>query len=111
MPLSRFDAIMAAVAVPAFHRVLGIPAIHTRASDDEETDCTAIIESALVPVGEYGERMELRTTATVKAELGAVVGDTISVMNDDPLLEPTVWKLIQATEGGFMPKFTVREVV
>jgi len=67
------------------------------------TPIQAVLESAVAPVGEYGERMESRHTITVLRTSGAVVGDTIT-------LNSAVWHLAQLLDDdGFTLKFAVRD--
>jgi len=67
------------------------------------TPIQAVLESALAPVGEYGELMESRHTITVLRTSGAVVGDTIT-------LNSAAWHLAQLLDDdGYTLKFAVRD--
>lgn len=67
------------------------------------TPTRAILELAMAPVGEYGERMETRHTMTLLRTSGAAVGDTVT-------LSATTWHLAQLLDDdGFTLKFAVRD--
>lgn len=79
----------------------GAPATLTHAATTAPIQ--ALLESAVAPVGEYGERMESRHTITVLRTSGAVVGDTVT-------LNGTVWHLAQLLDDdGFTVKFAARD--
>lgn len=85
----------------------GRPVTHTNADDDEAV-IQAVIEQETAPVGDYGERMESRMTATINKASGATVGDTLTVAADDP----TVWKLSQLIDDdGFVQRYALRAVI
>ena len=113
MPESLFDAIMNTVGVPTLLAQFGVPVTHTNGDGDEAT-IQAILESALVAVGEYGERMEPQTTVTVAKSAGAAVGHTFShageVTDDDPYPDDVVWTAAQAmSDDGYLVQFAVRK--
>lgn len=102
MPASAFDGIMTQSGIPALLRILGIPATHTNAALDESA-ATIILKTEAVAVGEYGERMEPRTTVQIPSASGAVVGDTFTVAG------PTVWTAVQLlSDDGYFRRFAVR---
>ena len=112
MPTSVFDAVMRDVGIPVFEEVFGVPATHTNADGDEVT-ITAILETELAPVGEYGERMEPRWTAEVAKSAGVQVGDTLAhagtATDDDPYPDDVVWTTTQViSDDGYTVKFAVR---
>ena len=75
----------------------------TLAHAGETVPIRAILDTVVVPVGDYGERMEARNTLTVVRASGATVGDTV-------ILNGTGWSLAQLTDDdGFVLKFAVRE--
>ena len=111
MPASFFDTIMRDTAIPALENVFGIAATHTNSYGDEIA-VTIILQSELVPTGEFGERMEMRYTVELDKALAASIGVTFSVENDptdedaDP--DPTIWQITQLlTDDGYMQKFAV----
>ncbi len=113
MAESLFDTIMTDSAIPAIETVFGITATHTNA-DGDEIAVTIILQSELVPTGEFGERMEMRYTIELDKALAASIGDTFSVENDptdedaDP--DPTIWKTTQLlADDGYLQKFSVIE--
>lgn len=64
----------------------------------------AVIEQSAEPVGDYGERVESRWTATVAKASGVAVGDTLIAGSD-------TWKLTQLiADDGFVQKFAIRQV-
>ena len=113
MPESFFDAIMRDTAIPALENVFGIAATHTNSYGDEIA-VTIILQSELVPTGEFGERMEMRYTVQLDKALAASIGDTFSVENDptdeDTNPDPTLWQATQLlTDDGYLQKFAVIE--
>lgn len=83
--------------------------------DGDEVQIQAVIESALSPVGEYGERMEQRTTVTVAKSAGVTVGDTLryagTATDDDPYPDDVIWSMTQVlSDDGFVQQFAVRQV-
>lgn len=79
----------------------GAPATLTHA--ETTTPVMAVLESAVAPVGDYGERMESRYTITMLRTSGAVIGDTVT-------LNGTAWHLAQLLDDdGFTVKFAVRD--
>lgn len=89
----------------------GRPVLHTN-SDSDEAVIQAVIESGAEPVGEYGERMESRWTATVAKASGATVGDTLTIAADSPTDDDVVWKLSQLMDDdGFVQRYALRAVV
>ena len=113
MPASLFDDIMTESAIPAIEEVFGIAATHTN-SEGDEIAVTVIRQTELLPTGEFGERMEERTTIELAKSHAAAIGDTFSVENDattdDPVPDPTIWQATQLlTDDGYMQKFAVIE--
>ncbi|MFZ4792292.1 MAG: hypothetical protein ACOYMW_15620 [Candidatus Competibacteraceae bacterium] len=79
----------------------GAPALRTHAL--VSTPVQAVLDSAVAPVGDYGERMESRSTIMVLRASGAALGDTVT-------LNGTVWHLAQLLDDdGFILKFAVRD--
>jgi len=79
----------------------GAPATLTHAATTAPIQ--ALLESAVAPVGEYGELMESRHTITVLRTSGAAVGDTVT-------LNSAVWHLAQLLDDdGFTLKFAARD--
>lgn len=108
MPFSRFNQIMTGIAIPALLDAFAIPVIHTN-SADVEAAITAIIEQAAVAVGDYGERVENRWTATLPVAAGAVVGDTLTVAADNPADDDMIWQLTQVLDhDGYLQRFALR---
>lgn len=92
--------------------VFGIPVVHMNTVNDEVT-ITAMMETELAPVGEFGERMEPRWTAEVAKSAGVQVGDTLTVAGtvteDDPYPDDVVWTTTQViSDDGYTVKFAVR---
>lgn len=113
MAESFFDSLMRDTAIPALETVFGIAATHTNA-DGDEIAVTIILQSELVPTGEFGERMEMRYTIELDKSLAVSISDTFSVENDptddDPAPDPTSWKTTQLlADDGYMQKFAVIE--
>lgn len=107
MATSTFDDLMTGVAIPALQTVFGIAATHTD-GDSTETAVTIMLNTELAPVGEYGERMEARSTIEVPVSYGAVVGDTFTVAGDE---SDTVWQAVQLLrDDGLLRTFAVRDV-
>ena len=107
MPTSTFDDLMTDVAIPALQSVFGIAATHTD-GNGTETAVTIMLTTELAPVGEYGERMESRSTLEVPVSYGAVVGDTFTVTDGDT---DTVWQAVQLLrDDGLLRTFAVRDV-
>ena len=111
MPDSLFDGIMADSLIPALETVFGIPATHTNAEDDE-VPVTVMLGRELSPVGEYGERMEMRETLEIAASSGAVVGQTFAVAvdptEDDPDPDDAVYTATQLlADDGYLRRFAV----
>ncbi len=80
--------------------IFGAPATLTHAGTT--TSVRTVLESAVVPVGEFGERMEPQTTVDILTASGAVVGDTITVGG-------TPWTAAQLlSDDGYVRKFAVR---
>lgn len=83
--MSRFDAIMQTVGMPAFRRALGDAAVYTPAytppDEPVPVETWAILGRGSVAVGQYGERMESRTTAKLpKADVpDPQPGDTLTI--------------------------------
>ena len=114
MPTSLFDDIMTESAIPALETVFGVAAVHAN-DDGEDVAVTVLMQTELVPTGEYGERMELRMTIELAKSHAAIIGDEFSIENDptddDPTPSPTVWKTTQLlSDDGYMQKFAVIEV-
>ncbi|MCP5197660.1 MAG: hypothetical protein H6974_12890 [Gammaproteobacteria bacterium] len=112
--LSKLDTIMANRGIPAILRWRGIPATHTIAATGDEIAVTVIVQVEAVPVGEYGERMEMQTTLQIPASSGAVVGDTFTVdgtaTEDDPYPDDVIWKAVQLlSDDGTFRKFVVQK--
>ena len=112
MPASAFDGIMTQSGIPALLRILGIPAVHTTA-DLDDVAVTIILKTEAAPVGEYGERMEPRTTVQIPSASGAVVGDSFTVAGDptedDPEPDDVVWTAVQLlSDDGYLRRFAVR---
>lgn len=94
--------------------VWGREVTHTNV-DGDENQIQAFVNSELSPVGDYGERMEYRFTATVAKSAGVVVGDTLryagTVTDDDPVPDDVIWSLAQVmSDDGFIQQFAVRQV-
>jgi hypothetical protein len=111
MPDSLFDGIMAESLIPALETVFGIPATHTDAEGDEVA-VTVMLGRELSPVGEYGERMEMRETLEIAANSGAVVGQTFAVAvaptEDDPDPDDAIYTATQLlADDGYLRKFAV----
>lgn len=80
--------------------VFGAPATLTHAGTT--TPVLVVLESAVVPVGEFGERMEQQTTVEILTASGATVGDTFTVGF-------AVWTAVQLlSDDGYIRKFAVR---
>lgn len=112
MPASLFATIMRESGIPALQAVFGIPVVHMNTVNDEVT-ITAMMETELAPVGEFGERMEPRWTAEVAKSAGVQVGDTLTVAGtvteDDPYPDDVVWTTTQViSDDGYTVKFAVR---
>ena len=89
----------------------GRPVTHTNADDDEAV-IQAVIEQETAPVGDYGERMESRMTATINKISGATVGDTLTVPADLAADDPVIWKLSQLIDDdGFVQRYALRAVI
>ena len=115
MAVSVFDTLMLEVAMPALEAVFGIAALHTN-SDHDEFSVTVMRGTELMPVGEYGECMEQRTTLEIVKSAGVTIGDTLTIENDptdvDPDPDPTTWKITQLiADDGYLQKFAVIEVI
>lgn len=115
MPTSAFDTLMTDVAVPALEAVFGVAAVHTNA-DDEEAAVTVMLGYDLMPVGDYGECMEFRTTIEVAKSANIAIGDTLTIENnptdEDPDPDPTIWQTTQLmADDGYLQKFAVIETV
>ena len=115
MAESLFDTIMRETAIPVLEEVFGIAATHTN-SEGDEIKVTIILQSELLPTGEFGERMEMRHTLELDKSLAAAIGDTFSIENDptedDPAPDPTIWKITQLiADDGYMQKFAVIEII
>jgi len=115
MALSLFDTIMQLSGIPALEKVFGVPAVHTNDSGDE-ISITVIKQMELIPVGDFGERMEERTVIELSNSYGAMIGNTFSIESeptiDDPFPEPKLYKATQVlSNDGYMTKFAVLEVV
>jgi hypothetical protein len=111
MPDSLFDGIMADSLIPALETVFGIPATHTNAEDDE-VPVTVMLGRDLMPVGEYGERMEMRETLEIAASSGAWVGQTFAVAvaptEDDPDPDPVIYTAtLLLADDGYLRRFAV----
>ena len=111
MPDSLFDGIMAESLIPALETVFGIPATFFSA-DDDEVPVTVMLGEELAPVGDYGERMELRMTLELAKSHGARVGDGFAIavdpIEDDPDPDPILWRAVQIlTDDGYLQKFAV----
>ena len=111
MPDSLFDAIMRDSAIPALETVFGIAATHTNAEADEVA-VTIMLGEELAPVGEYGERMEMRETLEIAASSGALVGQTFAVAGDptedDPAPDDVIYTATQLlADDGYLRKFAV----
>ena len=114
MPASAFDTLMSTVAVPAIMDVFAVDVTHTN-SDTDEATVQALFETAYAPVGEYGERMEPRMTASLAKSTAAVVGDTLThagtVTDDDLYPDDVVWSLAQLlNDDGYLMQFAIRQV-
>ena len=111
--MSTFADLMTGVAVPALEDVFGDPMTHTNDEGDEVT-VTGILETSYGPVGEFGERMEARTTISVAKSAAVAVGDTLhyagEVTDDDPYPDDVVWTTAQIMEDdGYLVRFAVRQ--
>jgi len=111
--MSTFADLMTGVAVPALEDVFGDPMTHTNDEGDEVT-VTGILETSYAPVGDFGERLEPRTTISVAKSAAVVVGDTLSyagtVTDDDPYPDDVVWTMAQIIEDdGYLVRFAVRQ--
>jgi hypothetical protein len=111
MPDSLFDGIMRDSAIPALETVFGVAAIHTNAESDE-VPVTIMLGQELAPVGEYGERMEMRETLELSAESGALVGQVFAVAGDQTEDDPDPDDVIYTTtqllaDDGYLRKFAV----
>lgn len=112
--LSKLDTIMSRIFVPKVLDFDGIPATHTIVATGDEVAATVIVKSAAVPVGEYGERMEMQTALQIPSSSGAVVGDTFTVDGtatpDDPYPDDVIWKTVQLlSDDGTFRKFVVQK--
>lgn len=112
MPESLFDAVMRASGIPALETAFGVPMTHIN-DEGDEVAVTGILETAMVPVGDFGERMEPRTTITVAKSAAVAVGDTLSyageVTDEDPLPDDVVWTMAQIIEDdSYLVRFAVR---
>lgn len=103
-------------AIPSLFRVFGErqATVHTN-SDADDVETTVILEAGLIPAGEYGERMEHRTTIETNSLDGAQVGDTWSIAQlptaDDPDPDPAIWRAEQIlADDGMTRKFSVRRI-
>ncbi len=110
--MSTFADLMTTVAVPALEDVFGDPMTHTNDEGDEAT-VIGMLETSYGPVGEFGERMEPRTTITVAKSAAVAVGDTLhyagEVTDDDPYPDDVVWTTAQIIEDdGYLVRFAVR---
>lgn len=86
----------------------GRPVTHTHGTGIG-VEIQAVLEQSAEPVGEYGERVESRWTATVTKASGAAVGDTLSHAADNPADDDVVWKLTQMiSDDGFVQTFALR---
>lgn len=80
--------------------IFGAPATLTHAGTT--TPARVVLESPVVPVGEFGERMEPQTTVDILTASGAAVGDTITV-------DGAPWTAVQLlSDDGYVRKFAVR---
>jgi hypothetical protein len=112
MPDSLVDRIMRQTAIPALLTQFGIPATHVN-RDGDETVVTVILGTELAAVGDYGERMEPRTTLQLPTTSGAQVGDQFhiagDVTDDDPFPDDGVWSAVQLiADDGYFRTFAVR---
>jgi len=97
---SLFDEIMRDAAIPALEAVFGVAATHVGASG--ETAVTVLRQTDLAAVGEYGERMEERTTLELAKSWGARVGDSFELEG------PTIYRAAQLmADDGYLRKFAV----
>lgn len=72
----------------------------------DEVACQGILEAALVPVGEFGERMEPQHTITVLASLDAQIGDAFV---QDGVAGIAPWRAVQVVaDDGYFRVFAVR---
>jgi hypothetical protein len=111
--MSTFADLMTGVAVPALQDVFGDDMTHTNSEGDEAT-VVGMLETNYGPVGEFGERMEPRTTITVAKSDGVAVGDTLhyagTVTDDDPYPDDVVWTMTQIIEDdGYLVRFAARQ--
>ena len=91
----------------------GREATHTN-SDGDEAAVLAVVRSEHAPVGDFGERMEPRTTISVAKSAAVAVGDTLhyagAVTDEDPLPDDVVWTMAQIIEDdGYLVRFAVRQ--
>lgn len=89
----------------------GRTAVHTHAGEDAEV--RIVVESALIAVGDFGERMEMQTTITVQKSAGVHIGDTFTlpgdVTADDPYPDDVVWTVAQLiSDDGYLQVYAVR---
>jgi hypothetical protein len=101
-------------ALPAFFAQFGTAATHTNGESDE-IEVTVILTRETDPLGDYGERAELRTLLDCAVTDGASVGDTWSIANaatdDDPDPDPTLWRADQLiSDDGILQRYAVRKV-
>jgi len=95
---SLFDEIMRESAIPALETVFGVAATHVGASG--ATAVTVMRQTELAAVGEYGERMEERTTLELAKSRGARVGDSFALEG------PLIYRATQLlTDDGYLQKF------
>ncbi len=114
MAASFFQDLMTDIAIPALQDIFGVAATHTDA-DGVDTAVVVMLATAVEPVGEFGERMEARTTLEIPAASGAVVGDLFTIAgtatDDDPDPLPVDWQATQLlADDGLLRKFAVRAV-
>jgi len=87
--------------------VWGGPALHTSAATQGEATVSIVLDTQAVPVGEFGERMELQTTVQIAASSGAAVGDTFTVASDPT---PVIWTAVQLlSDDSYLRTFAVRK--
>lgn len=114
MATSAFEDLFSSHAVPALLERFGVAAVHTDA-DGDETAVRVILTQSAEPIGDYGERVEVRHVIEAASADGAVVGDTWSIeqtpTDEDPFPDAAVWRAEQLLDdNGMFTTFSVRRV-
>jgi len=112
MATSQFATIMERVGVPALLAQFGVPTIHSNSAG--EVNVTAMVDTTLTAVGEFGERMEHRTTITVAKSVNPAVGDTFTyegtITDEDPYPDDVTWLVVQIlSDDGYTVTCAVRQ--